>query len=320
MEKLSGIYCIENKVNNKKYIGKSVNIYERWRHHKIELNHHRKKNQYFQRAWDKYGKENFKFYIIELCSDDELNNREIYWINYYNTINRNYGYNMTKGGTGGDTLSQHTPEEIKDINTKRSKAINKTRKKNINNGFKAVKLYKKDVLEIIDLLLEGYNNIYIADKYKVSNSTINDIRNHNTWKELTKDYIFPESDGKRTTKLKNKAVTQYTLDGLFIATYESARIAEKETNIGYKLISSVCNGKKIQTHGYIWRFKNDPFDKFPVKSSYFISVDQYDMDGNYIASYSKISDANKSINSGNVNSVINGTCKSAGGYLWSKHK
>ena len=48
----TGIYCIENLINNKKYIGQSVDIINRWRHHKNELNSKVHFNDYLQKSWN----------------------------------------------------------------------------------------------------------------------------------------------------------------------------------------------------------------------------------------------------------------------------
>ena len=50
------------------------------------------------RAWHKYKENNFKFMILERCSRDKLNDREVYWIAYYDSYY--HGYNQTKGGDG----------------------------------------------------------------------------------------------------------------------------------------------------------------------------------------------------------------------------
>ena len=97
-ERKSGIYCIENIITNKKYIGQSVDIDTRWKKHKYELNRDNHKNKYLQSAWNKYGEDKFKFYILDLCSEEELDEKEIYWIEHYNTVDRELGYNLTSGG------------------------------------------------------------------------------------------------------------------------------------------------------------------------------------------------------------------------------
>ena len=67
---MCGVYMIKNKINGKFYIGSSVDITYRWARHKRQLrngNHH---SIHLQRAWDKYGEENFEFKVIEECSED----------------------------------------------------------------------------------------------------------------------------------------------------------------------------------------------------------------------------------------------------------
>ena len=97
-EKISGIYCIENVDTSKKYIGQSKDIKKRWQKHINALNSGTHRNDYLQHAWNKYGENRFKFYIIEECVADILDEREIYYIDYYKTTDSDYGYNLKSGG------------------------------------------------------------------------------------------------------------------------------------------------------------------------------------------------------------------------------
>ena len=110
--KKSGIYCIENLVNHKKYIGQSNNIEYRWKQHKYELNRGGHDNDYLQKSWNKYGCDNFEFYIIELCDINILNEREVYYIDLYETLSRDKGYNLTSGGGANKQYSQEVCEKI----------------------------------------------------------------------------------------------------------------------------------------------------------------------------------------------------------------
>ena len=96
-EKICGIYCIENKVNGKKYIGQSIDIYNRWKKHLQNAN--RGINTILYNAIRKYGKDSFKFYIVQKCDRNELSELEIKYISEYNTKSP-CGYNMTDGGEG----------------------------------------------------------------------------------------------------------------------------------------------------------------------------------------------------------------------------
>lgn len=92
------IYKTTNLINGKIYIGKDVK--------------NKKKLFWFwnnsKKAIEKYGKENFSKEIIEYCkNNDELCEREIYWIKKLNSTNKNIGYNISKGGIGG-VFGQYT--------------------------------------------------------------------------------------------------------------------------------------------------------------------------------------------------------------------
>lgn len=93
VKKVRGIYKVTNKVNGKVYIGQSVDIGRRWRQHMTAED-----DIYFHKAIQKYGVENFEWEVIEKCKKKDLDEREIYWIEYYDSFNK--GYNCTKGGDG----------------------------------------------------------------------------------------------------------------------------------------------------------------------------------------------------------------------------
>lgn len=93
------IYKITNKLNQKSYIGKTEkNVEERWKTHCYDANKGIFNNRPLYSAINKYGKENFQIELIEEVDSDFLTNREIYWINFYNTYKA--GYNATLGGEG----------------------------------------------------------------------------------------------------------------------------------------------------------------------------------------------------------------------------
>ena len=94
-----GVYCIRNKINNKRYIGKADNIFDRWCSHIYHLNTNCHTNPHLQNAWNLYGENMFEFYVVELCdSSEEAYEREKIWISYYDSYAN--GYNRDLGGAG----------------------------------------------------------------------------------------------------------------------------------------------------------------------------------------------------------------------------
>ena len=108
-----GIYKIQNLVNNKIYIGQSINIDRRFREHCNRC------EQQIDHAIQKYGVDNFTFEVIEECLPEQLNDREDYWIKEFNSLIPN-GYNMNyyKGSYGEyNASSKLTEEDIRVIRT-----------------------------------------------------------------------------------------------------------------------------------------------------------------------------------------------------------
>ena len=91
------IYKITNKINNKCYIGQTVKNYqERFRQHQLNYTKDYFSQIVLYQAFKKYGIENFLFEVLEEIDKEKLDEREKYWISYYDSY-RN-GYNSTLGG------------------------------------------------------------------------------------------------------------------------------------------------------------------------------------------------------------------------------
>ena len=83
-----GVYRIKNLINGKCYYGSSKNIEKRWSRHKRELNNNTHINCILQRAWDKYGENNFIFEIIEVCAINVLLETEQKYLDLQPDYNR----------------------------------------------------------------------------------------------------------------------------------------------------------------------------------------------------------------------------------------
>lgn len=150
-----GIYKYQNKQNKKIYIGRSVNIMKR----KWEHLHSPSPYSYFDSILKEIGEDEFDFEVVEECSENQLKDREKYWIKYYNCCvldNRTGGYNLTRGG-----------EEYKSDENPWSK------------------LTIPQVEEIIDKLANTTISMKELSKiYHVHRNTISDINRGKTWSWL----------------------------------------------------------------------------------------------------------------------------------------
>ena len=237
---------IKNNINDKLYVGQSINIENRWTHHKSELNNNKHINDYLQNAWNKYGEDNFSFIVIEECKESELNEKEIYYINKYNSMNN--GYNLCEGGNGIRGY-RHTKEEIEKMrmiqNPKTVLQIDA--QLNIVNKWHGTSHISKEL---------GYSkrNIDLCCKMEYGHKTaygyywfyeedyINDKIN---W-----DYYLSEQkiiyDGKK--------VVQKDLNGNIISTFISIMDAHRKTKINRQSIQYCLQGKQKYAKGFIFEY------------------------------------------------------------------
>lgn len=223
---ISGIYCIENKINHKKYIGQSINIYDRWNKHKSELNHNKHDNDYLQKSWNKYGNENFLFFVLEECLKDDLNMKEIYYINKYNTLNQEYGYNLKEGGSSGK-ISEYS-------NEKKKQSLKKAyENKKLREERKKYALYQWSNPEIKNKIMGENNGMY-----------------GKTHTEETRQKIREKALGRESSQKNKTPVFCEELDKVF----NCASDAAKELLLRSSAILQVCYGNRKTCGGYHWKF------------------------------------------------------------------
>lgn len=163
-----GIYKFTNKITGESYIGQSKNIERRYNQHKNHSDIHKDTGEsversFFHRMINHYGFWNFDFEVIEECKEDELKDKEIYYIAKYNTQYPN-GYNLTAGGD-----MPHYQKLTQDIVAK----------------------------IIIDLKENILTQFEIAEKYSLHFNTISQINTGKTW--INKKLKYPI----RQTAIKN---------------------------------------------------------------------------------------------------------------------
>lgn len=111
---VAGIYCIEHVQSGKKYIGKSVDIHRRLTAHRYDLNREtrsRSTNRHLFSAVALHGWNNFACRIIETLDNptpELMVERELYWIDFYRTTDRDFGYNLRRDSELGMQLHPET--------------------------------------------------------------------------------------------------------------------------------------------------------------------------------------------------------------------
>lgn len=103
------VYLIENRVNGNKYVGQTIMpLNKRWLAHIQESKTFSERPLY--RAMKKYGLDNFKIKVIEEVPEDKLSEREIHWIQYFNSYHN--GYNATTGGESNKNIKDVIKDKI----------------------------------------------------------------------------------------------------------------------------------------------------------------------------------------------------------------
>lgn len=290
MRAICGIYKITNKINNKSYIGQSVNINNRWYVHKAT------KDDYpIHRAIQKYGKNNFSWEILEECTESQLSEREIYYIAKYNTFmyaKNSNGYNLTPGGEQGNT--------------------------------KPVNQYSKD-----GTFIRRFNSLVEAaaaiGKMSTQISSCCYKRCLSCGGYLWSfDGDVPVDYDKEIGKL-GITIDQYDLGGKFIRTFETGSKACRVVNTGAERkiskgqIINCCKNDNYSAAGYLWRFHGDNPPK-PYRDRYYCPILQLTKDGQIVNCFNSLDEAsrNTNIQKSNITYCLNGKRQSAGGYLWQR--
>lgn len=114
-----GIYKIQSKINNKYYIGSSINITKRWKEHKYELINNRHSNSHLQNFVNKYGLDNLEFIVLEECSDKDLIIKEQ---NYLDKLENSF--NICISAKAPMYNRNHSEDTLKKMSASQSKENN----------------------------------------------------------------------------------------------------------------------------------------------------------------------------------------------------
>lgn len=192
MENLGSIYIIKNTINNKVYIGQTINkVSYRFKTHIYYAS--RGGDYVIGKAMRKYGISNFYYEIIEQCPVENLNAREIHWIAKYNSTNPKFGYNMSIGGNK-ISFRQLDENEVIELfklgnpayiiaaellHTSVSKVSEILRRHHIEYGINKQKIKKGKEDEVINYYKAGYGCRKIAAITSLNKTTVLKILHRN---------------------------------------------------------------------------------------------------------------------------------------------
>ena len=201
------IYSILNKVNGKIYIGLTERPTTRRTEHFSELRHRNHCNPHLQNAWNKYGEENFEYHILEHCDDSMLGENEDWWISYFDSTNRDIGYNLQSGGDRGYSISEETKKRLSE--ERKGIPLPEEVKRKIseaNSGEKNPFYGKKHTMETKLHLSKSRNN---TGYYRVTKERKDDVKQGFIWR-----YSYRDAGGKQKkfTSVSLDKVKQKVLD------------------------------------------------------------------------------------------------------------
>ncbi len=215
------IYKITNKINGKVYIGQTVqSLHKRWGQHcRTDQSYCR----LLSHAIQKYGRENFTIEQIDHAHNrDELDAKEVYWIKFYDSMNRDKGYNLLGGGNKNHTVSEETRKKLSEAGKGRPCSE-----------------YAKLVLR---LLRTG------KPKPKEQIEKMRQTKIRLGVHKGNKNYSFGRFG-------KNSAVAKAVINVTLNKTYDSATAAA--LSVGVKDCSTIvkcCKGTRKTAYGYKWEY------------------------------------------------------------------
>ena len=231
----TGVYTITNTINNKMYIGFSVNINKRWIRHIDDLTNKIHHCKHLQDAWNLYTKNNFKFEILVECNRELLASEEHYWATILNTHNPEFGYNTRPTHPEGKVIqTEETKNKIALSNAGKTRTL--VQKKYMSE--KALEKFSKGFI----VWNKGKTGIVVSEKTKIK------IKNTMLEKNI--------KTNNGVGILKRRAVLQYDLNGNFIKEWNSLTEASLHYS-GNKCsaIHKVCNNNQKTAYKYKWQWK-----------------------------------------------------------------
>lgn len=348
MKKEYCVYVHTNKTNGKKYIGITSRKPEsRW-----NRGGGYKQNPYFYNSIVKYGWDGFDHEVIASgLTKEQACAWERALIAQFDTTKKKNGYNVGLGGEGAQSISMKTrkkmsakakqrfedPEEVRK-NRERGlrqfstqEAIEADRKTQIkfHEDNPEARYRRARAVNQYDLgghFLRQWKSIRDASLGTGCNEScirgccLGGIRSSlgYMWR-FSLDVNATEDIGPVRERISQcKPVNQYSLDGVLVKRWSG--ISEAETALHIKNLSEVCNGRRDQAAGYMWKFADEENRKQidPYRNKNCRRIIQFDKNGEYIRDFNSIKDAVSitGISRFRIKRACKGLNKTVEGFIW----
>lgn len=232
----SGIYCIRNKENGKFYIGSTSNFRKRMREHLSCLRKNVHVNKHLQRAFNKYGEENFSFEVFEYVEDiDNLLEVEQKVLDKLKPYNMKIGYNISRFATSYRVYGKDNPHF--------GKPKSEEQKRKTSQSLKGHK-HSEETKKRISKAIKGKNTGKDHWSYGKERSEQHRQRHSASMKGKFAGNKNPSA----------KKVVQLNLQGELVSVFETMREASVNIGVSSSGIVNCCKGKSNTAGGFKWMY------------------------------------------------------------------
>lgn len=249
-----GIYLITNLVNNKVYVGSSVDLLKRYKEHEYYLKKNKHHNMHLQRAWDKYGENNFSFSILEIVFEkNELIEREQYWMDFYNVSEKGYNINPV----AGSNLGRKNPEDDLEKFMYSQKNNRPILQIDFNGNIVREWYSLGEIAKILNVGITIVKSRLVGNKFNmISDDSFLFFKDEYTEEKL-QECINNKNKSKKDKEVKmdkEHKLLQFDMDGNLIRKWYSITEASETLNITKHIIKTSCKNGSPVTTGFIWKY------------------------------------------------------------------
>lgn len=280
-----GIYRITNTVNGKFYVGSSINMRYRQYTHLSGLRNGKHDNNYLQCAFNKHGEQSFFFEVLEKCDDDVLLEREQWYLDTLSPADRAIGYNLNAQATGGNSSPESKAKRRQTMAAKKAAGYipHWTGRRHTEESKRLIGLHKKG---------KTVEELYGEEKGR-------ELRRLNSRTGSTNPMYGSARFGEKNPMFGKKRAWLFNpvTEELLSLTDPTPEVLASYLNSGW------VKGRKKGYHGHKAK-----------------AVNQYDLEGNFIASHRTMTEAAQAVGTvvSNIGLLLSGAKyrKTAGGFKW----